>query len=303
MIRTLAAALLFSGAAMAGPRIAVTFDDLPAHGTLPPGMTRVQIAEEVIEALKAAGVSPAYGFVNGALIQGEPMSAAVLTLWHDSGNLLGNHTWSHPSLSKIGVEADTADLIKNEDLLARQAGNTDWHVFRYPFIDEGKDETDRIALRKVLAARGYRIATVTMGLNDWDYPAPYARCLAKHDSAAVAKLEEMYLQRAEEGFDYARAVSKEAYGRDIPYILLVHIGGFQAHMLPKLLASFKAKGATFISFDEAMKDPAYAGYADPGQSAPPQSMEAAMWHNLYNDKHTAPKMPDGRNAELDAICR
>ena len=37
--------------------IAFTFDDLPSHSALPPGVTRLQVAQDVIAALKAAGSS------------------------------------------------------------------------------------------------------------------------------------------------------------------------------------------------------------------------------------------------------
>src|SRR5258707_7859492 len=45
-------------------RIAITFDDLPAHGPLPPGETRLEVASKIIAALHNAHVPPIYGFVN-----------------------------------------------------------------------------------------------------------------------------------------------------------------------------------------------------------------------------------------------
>lgn len=300
MIRNVAVALLLlSASAMAEPQIAITFDDLPAHGALPAGMTRVQIARQVIDALKAGGIPPTYGFVNGALIEAEPAAAPVLTLWRASGNLLGNHTWSHPGLSGVSVADYEANIVRNEPVIQGAAGASDWHWFRYPFIDEGKDEIQRAAIRAFVAARGYRIATVTTGLNDWDYPAPYARCLARNDTAAIAKLESMYLTRAEDGLDYSRKLSAALYGRDIPDILLLHIGSLQAHMLPKLIAMYKAKGAIFVSLQEAMKDPHYRSYGDPSLPAPPRGMEQA----LAERKLPVPPAPDNRTAELEAICK
>ena len=295
----LIAALLFSGSAMAGPQIAVTFDDLPAHGVLPAGISRLQIARTVVDALKAGGIPPTYGFVNAALIQDDPAAAPVLTLWRQSGNLLGNHTWSHPGLSKLSVTDYEAEIVKNEPVIAAAAGNSDWHWFRYPFIDEGKDEAQRAEVRQFLAGRGYHIAAVTTGLNDWDYPSVYARCLAKNDTAAVARLEQMYLTRAAQGFDYSRAMAASRYGRDIPYILLQHIGSFQAHILPKLIAMYKAKGASFISLEQAVKDPANRAAAEPALPAPLRGLEA----ELAAKNLPVPPAPDNRTAELDTICQ
>jgi len=46
------------------PVIAMTWDDLPAHSALPPGVTRVQVAADLLKAF-AAAKAPAFGFVNG----------------------------------------------------------------------------------------------------------------------------------------------------------------------------------------------------------------------------------------------
>ena len=43
--------------------MAITLDDLPSHGLLPPQMTRVGIAESVIRTLKDNGVPSVYGFL------------------------------------------------------------------------------------------------------------------------------------------------------------------------------------------------------------------------------------------------
>jgi hypothetical protein len=44
--------------AAADPQMAITFDDLPAHGALPPGDTRVAVASKIIAALRDAHVPP-----------------------------------------------------------------------------------------------------------------------------------------------------------------------------------------------------------------------------------------------------
>ena len=55
-----------------------TFDDLPAHGPLPPGETRIEVANQVIRALKKAHVPPTYGFVNGVLVQQQPFGRRLV---------------------------------------------------------------------------------------------------------------------------------------------------------------------------------------------------------------------------------
>ena len=81
-------------------RIAITFDDLPAHGPLPPKVSRLDVAKQVIEALHRANVPATYGFVNGIAVQDQPDTVAVLDAWRAAGNPLGNHTWSHMNLNQ-----------------------------------------------------------------------------------------------------------------------------------------------------------------------------------------------------------
>ncbi len=46
-------------------QVAFTFDDLPAHGPLPPGEYRPGPIRSIIKTLKTENMPPVYGFVNG----------------------------------------------------------------------------------------------------------------------------------------------------------------------------------------------------------------------------------------------
>jgi hypothetical protein len=56
-------------------------DDLPVHGTLPPGETRLSVAQKILAAFKAAGVPEVYGFVNGYQLEREPGSEDALSAY------------------------------------------------------------------------------------------------------------------------------------------------------------------------------------------------------------------------------
>jgi peptidoglycan/xylan/chitin deacetylase (PgdA/CDA1 family) len=257
-------------------QIAFTWDDLPAHSALPQGETRVEIGHKLIAAMKAAHMPPIYGFVNGVAIDREPASAPMLKDWRDAGFFLGNHTWSHMNLNTSSLADWEADLLKNEPTLEQNAGNTDWHWLRYPFLAEGDTEEKRTATRKFLAAHGYRIAAVTMSFGDYIWNEPYARCVAKNDTAAISQLETSYLEAASTDADFRRAMAKALYNHDIPYVLLMHVGAFDARMLPRLLDLYRSKGFTFVTLKEAENDPFYAGSIDPSLPDQPESLEATM---------------------------
>ena len=128
--------------------------------------------------------------------------------WRKAGFLLGNHTWSHMNLSTRSLADWEADLLKNEPILKQHAGNSDWHWLRYPFLAEGDTPEKRADTRKFLAAHNYRIAPVTMSFPDYMWNEPYARCVAKSDTAAIAQLGSSYLQAASADADFRRAMTK-----------------------------------------------------------------------------------------------
>jgi peptidoglycan/xylan/chitin deacetylase (PgdA/CDA1 family) len=134
----------------------------------------------------------------------------------------------------------------------------DWHWFRYPFLAEGETLEKRQAVRDWLFAHDYKIAEVTIDFEDSLWNEPYARCMARHDAQNVAWLEESYLGEADEFIDVFRGLSKQLYGHDIPYVLLLHVGAFDAKMLPQLIELFRRKGFQFVTLEQAEEDPAYA---------------------------------------------
>lgn len=278
-LQFLAAALALGGCATtgapggAGPEIAITFDDLPVHGPIPAGETPLDVARRMTEALRASGVGTAYAFVNGRWTETDPATIEALKVWRRAGVPLGNHSWSHADANALDPAAYEEEIARNEPLLKTLMGREDWHWFRYPYLSEGEDPAKRAAVRAILARRGYRVADVTMDFSDWQWTAPYARCRSLGDEAAIAELERLYLDSAREAVRFYRGLSRSLYGRDIPYVLLMHTGSFDARMLPRLAALYRSEGFRFVTLPEAERDPAYREAADPSLPAAVQGLE------------------------------
>jgi len=254
------------------PAIAITFDDIPAHGPLVPGQTRVDVIRAITSAL-AAAKAPAFGFLNAGFGLDAPDDAAkAIAAWRAAGLPLGNHTYSHANLDTVGAAAFVADVGRNEAPLGAAAKGTDWHWFRYPFLSEGSSPAVRDAARADLRARGYRVAGVTMSFNDFSWNPVYAACSVKRDTGAIAKLEASFLGDARAAALSARARAKAQLGRDIPYVLLMHVGAFDARMLPKLLALYREMGFRFVTLPEAEADPYYAPAVDLSPPGPTPSL-------------------------------
>lgn len=193
-----------------------------------------------------------------------------------AGNPLGNHTWSHMNLNEHSAEAFEADALRNEPLLQRYAGSSDWRWFRYPFLAEGKNATQHAEVRSWLAAHGYRVAAVTMSFEDYAWNEPYARCVAKGDAAAIDQLKASYLKAAALDASRRRAMAKTIYGHDIPYVLLMHVGALDAQLLPQLLAQYRAEGFTFVTLEQAETNPFYHADNELSSEPGPTTLEAAF---------------------------
>jgi peptidoglycan/xylan/chitin deacetylase (PgdA/CDA1 family) len=263
MMRWFLAAAVIIAAPVQAREIALTFDDLPAHSALPPGVTRMDVARDIIAALKAARVPQVHGFINGVQLTNEPGTDRVLRAWTRAGYLLGNHGWSHLALSKLDEAAFEQEVARNEPVLKTESGKLDWHWFRFPFLDEAAgDPAKRAASRAYLGRAGYRIAAVTASFGDWAFNEPYARCMAKGDEKAVAEMEQAYLDAAEASIRLS-AGRRDAAGETPPDILLMHFGAFDVRMMPRLLALYRQHGFSFVSLDQAARHPANAGLVDP----------------------------------------
>ena len=275
--------------------IAITVDDLPVHSPYPPGVTPLQVNRQMIAALKAAGDVPVTAFVNAVSVK-DADTLQALREWRAAGFVLGNHTWSHPHLSELTLDKFEEEVTKDEPVLEQLGAGSDWRWLRYPFLDEGKDEAQNIAARKVLAKHGYRIADVTIGWGDWAFTATWARCNAAHDTAAVAELERMYLDGIQESIPLARNTAHMLYGRDIPYVLLMHVSAMSAHMMPRVIQLYRDAGFRFVTVAQAESDSVYR--ADVDLSLPPRTPD---WKLALQKGVKLPQQTD-LQPKLNAMC-
>jgi len=174
-------------------KVAITFDDLPLNGDLPPGVSRVEIAQDTIALLKARHLPAAYGFINAKKLEGNTDAAEALKIWA-AAEPIGNHTYSHLNLDAITAEEFEKEIDKNEPALELLIGtDSDWHWLRYPFLHEGDSIEKRRAVRTYLQAHGYRVAQVTLDWEDYLWNTAYARCAAKNDAQSISWLKSSYL--------------------------------------------------------------------------------------------------------------
>jgi peptidoglycan-N-acetylglucosamine deacetylase len=245
-----AAALCFA----ADRRVAITIDDLPRGGDGGPRdyASIRAMTVKLLAPLREQKI-PVIGFVNESGLPA-PELRKILDLWLDAGADLGNHTATHPSLFSTPLEKFEQDVIDGEPVTraALEARGKKLEYFRHPFLNVGPNPETRRAFEAFLAARGYRIAPVTFDSSDYMfalvYSSPQFKTQILHDYVPyVSSIVEFFERRA-----------VEVTGHEIPQILLIHASQLNADEMPHIIAMFRDRGYSFITLNEALKDPAYS---------------------------------------------
>ena len=242
--------------------VAITIDDLPASASYAPAKNIAAMTSKLLTTLRDQKV-PAVGFVNEAKLYqwGEvDQRIAVLQMWLDAGFELGNHTFSHSSLNKVGLKAWEDDVIQGESvtkmLLARQKMTL--RYFRHPFLDAGADLETRRQAEAFLTARGYQIAPITVDAWDWMYAGVYEDAKQRGDEPLQQELVRSYLSYTDTMFAYAEQLSRQTVGYEPKQILLLHANELEADHLGDVIALIRKRGYRFISLGDALSDHAYS---------------------------------------------
>ena len=90
--------------------------------------------------------------------------------------------------------------------------------------------------------------------------------------------------------------ARKLYGRDIPYVLLMHVSALSARMMPQLVQLYRDAGFRFVSLAAAERNSAYLGYTDLRQP-PPESPE-----QLAREKAVKLTYAPDHAAQLNAMC-
>ncbi len=239
--------------------VAVTFDDLPApYGDL---ANLRYVTTKLVESFKRNGV-PAVGFVNeGKLYRAGEVDAriALLRAWADAGYELGNHTFSHLNMNRAPLGDYKDDIVRGETvtaMLMREKGLR-LRYFRHPFLFTGITPEYKRGLDEFLAGRGYTIAPVSVDDADYIFADVYYKAKRRGDEATAKRVADAYVPYMETMFDYFERLSVAVVGREVKQILLVHANELNADRFDELAAMMKRRGYSFITLEEALKDPAY----------------------------------------------
>jgi hypothetical protein len=106
----------------------------------------------------------------------------------------------------------------------------------------------------------------------------------------------MYLDAVKESISVARGTAQALYGRDIPYVLLMHVSAMSAHMMPQVIRTYREAGFRFVTIQQAESDPVYR--ADIDLSLPGRIPD---WKLAQQKGVKLPQATD-LTAKLDSMC-
>ncbi|MEW6589894.1 MAG: polysaccharide deacetylase family protein [Pseudomonadota bacterium] len=268
MTRLLLCLLLWAPLAAAQSAVqrtmAITFDDLP-YASVPSedDAALAEMTARLLHPLRAAAI-PAVGFVNESRLYREgslvPARVDLLQAWLDADHELGNHTHSHVSLNRVPFDAFTANLLQGETVtrpLAQAAGRP-LRWFRPPYLHLGQTAAVRAQFDAFLAARGYRVAPVTVNHSEWVFAVAYSRAQTQGNAEAAQRIAEAYLPYMEAELARAEQLALDRFGRPIPHVLLLHANALNADHVGALAARLQQRGYRFVALDAALQDSAYA---------------------------------------------
>ncbi len=243
-------------------QVSITIDDLPAGAANSlPAATITEMTTKLLGTLRDQKI-PVVGFVNEKKLYklGEvDQRIQALRMWLDYGFELGNHTFSHASLNRVGLQAWEDEVVQGESVtrLLLDEHKMKLRYFRHPYLDTGRDLETRRHAEAFLVGRGYRIAPVTLDAWDWMYAGVYDDAKKRGDTALQDELAKSYLSYSDQVFEYSEKLSKQIVGYEPKQILLLHANQLEADHIGELLDVMRKRGYRFITLEDALSDQAY----------------------------------------------
>ena len=244
-----------------GRRVAITIDDGPVVGEPADVAAFQRVTNGLIGSFQAEKV-PVTIFINEQQLNvpgQRDARAAVVEQWLDAGFEIGSHTYSHRSANNVPVDVFLEDIIKGEVIMRPmlRARGRELVWFRYPFLHSGTTTEVHQTIVDFLDRHGYRVAPVTVDYADYTFASAWRRELRAGRIDVAERIRQAYLEQVDVGFDRAERASIEVFGREIAQILLIHCNELNAMTLRESIQRMRARGYTFVTLDDAMRDEAY----------------------------------------------
>jgi peptidoglycan/xylan/chitin deacetylase (PgdA/CDA1 family) len=229
--------------------IALTFDDAPRKDSRQ--LSGVERTNRLIDSLKKADSPPAIFFSTTSRI--DESGDSRMRAYQAAGHYVGNHTHSHQRISDLGVDAYVEDIKKAHEKLSQYDGFVP--LFRYPFLDEGRDIESRDRIRQELSQLGYSNGYVTVDNYDFYMDSLLQRALENGQTVNMANLRRAYVDSLMESVRFYSNMAEQYLGRNPVHSILLHENDLAALFIGDFIKALHAEGWTIVDAREAYKDP------------------------------------------------
>lgn len=235
--------------------IAITFDELPVVDPFS-DVDRQAITYLILDALAEHDVK-ATGFVVGQNIED---GFDLLGEWLNDGHTLGSMTQSNQDYNEI----DIAKFLREVQLGGRaiepmlEGFGQKKRYFRFPFLHYGPHEKAKKEVFGFLKSHKVVVAHATIVAQDHLYDFTLRKLGRQPDTVRLDQLMNEYLNELLDEVERVEHLSQELLDRQPKQILLLRANRLNALFLGELLHALKEMGYTFVTLDEALRDPLYS---------------------------------------------
>ncbi len=233
-------------------QIALSFDDAPRGAG--PFFSGAERADQLIQSLRSVSVSGALFFVVTGRLEDNPIEGAErLKRYVAAGHHLASHSHTHPYLHRTAPDEFLRDMDQSLAQLTSFDGVLP--LFRFPYLDEGRELQRRDAVREGLRGRNLANGYVTVDNYDW-YMAALAReaLVAGHDLDRE-RLGRLYVEVLTESVEFYDRIAVAVLGRSPRHVLLLHENDLAALYIDELVTALRDRGWRIIPAAEAYQDP------------------------------------------------
>lgn len=209
------------------PELEFTFDDFPCQREGNPDIQK-KINENILQVLEK-NKTHSIVFVNAVGMMREiDKTQDILRMWLKAGHRAGNHTFSHPALSKVSTFEYKLDIMNGEPVLKKTLAEFDQNLtlFRYPYLDYGHD-SKKEDIKEFLKSKGYETVGITIDTLDWKYNSK----MYQGDENAISD----YL-------DHVKSELKNNFGKRHKDVILFHVNSINSKCLDEIVSYAKELG-------------------------------------------------------------
>lgn len=241
--------ILFLSISITAQEIALTFDDAPRRdGLLYTGLKRSEILLEKLEQYNVPQV--AFFCVPG---NKDAVGILRLKMYGQAGHIIANHSYTHPPIAEVGVDQYITDIKMADTALRKLPNFRPW--FRFPYLNEGRDEATRDRIREALQEINYLNGYVTVDNYDWYLESMFQQALKEHKKINYDLLKDLYIEHIWESIQFYHNIALKTLNRSPKHVLLLHENDLAALFLDDLISFLRGEGWEIISPENAYQDP------------------------------------------------